>query len=186
MNKTLIAVLGLFGALVISVLLLVGIYFSFSNSEVRQRNLIVAKQRDNQSEFDNMTKKISQVAQVSQESMKMIKDIIIGNSQARGGSGSLVKLVHEAIPDLNQSSQVFRDLINIITASRDSFTMRQKEILDLKRVHDNMVDTFPSSLFVGSRGKIEVQIVTSDRAIESFRTGKDNDTQVFPSSNPEK
>jgi len=179
MNKTLIAVIGIVSIGLISILMLSGMYVSYSNTEIRQRNLLVAKQKDNQSEFDNMVKKISQVAQVSQESMKFIKDIIVGNSEARGGGGTLFKAVHEAVPNLDVASSTFRDLVNIITASRDSFTMRQKEILDLKRVHDNIIDTFPSSLFVGSRGKINVVVVTSTRADEAFKTGKDDDTNVF-------
>ena len=181
MNKNLIyavITLGLIG--IMSIILIGGLYVSYSNSEVRQRNLIVAKQKDNQSEFNNMITKISQVAQVSQEQMKYIKDIIIGNATARGGSGgTLAKFVHEAVPNLDVSSQTFRDLVNVITASRDAFTMRQKELLDLKRVHDNMIDTLPSSFFVGGRGKINVIVVTSTRAEEAYKTGKDDDISVF-------
>jgi hypothetical protein len=179
MNKLVIGIVGLVIVAVVGVVMVAGMYFSYSNTEIRQRNLIVAKQKDNQSEFDNMVKKIGQVAQVTQESMKMIKEIIVGNSTARGGGGSLFKMVTEAVPNLDVSSQTFRDLVNIITASRDSFTMRQKEILDLKRVHDNIIDVFPSSMFVGGRGKISVVIVTSTRADEAFKTGKDDNLNVF-------
>jgi hypothetical protein len=69
--------------------------------------------------------------------------------------------------------------MNIIVSQRDGFKFRQKELLDLKREHDNLIDLFPSSLFVGSRGKIDVIIVTSTRTEEAFKSGKDDDTKLF-------
>jgi len=36
-----------------------------------------------------------------------------------------------------------------------------------------------TSWFVGGRGKIDVQIVTSTRAEAAFETGKDDDTDLF-------
>ena len=49
----------------------------------------------------------------------------------------------------------------------------------MKREHDNQSTTFPGSFIVGGRPEIEVTIVTSTRAEENFRTGKDDDTTVF-------
>lgn len=151
----------------------------YSNAEKRQRNLITAKQRDNHSELDNMMKVIGQTAQVSQEQMKMLKEIIIGHAEARSGKGggSLATLVREVVP--NVDTKTFQNLQNIIVASRNSWTQRQKELLDIKRVHDNLIDEAPSSWFVGSRGKIDVQIVTSSKAEAAFEAGKDDDTDLF-------
>lgn len=173
----LLAALG--GIIAIS-LLLFGMAIGYRNTEVRQRNLILAKQKDNHNELDNMVKVIGQTAEVSSEQMKSIKDIIVGNSEARkGGSGSLATFVHEAVPNIDTSSKTFQNLQNIIVASRNSWTMRQKELLDLKRVHDNLIDVFPSSLFVGGRGKIDVQIVTSTRAEKAFESGRDDEVTLF-------
>lgn len=181
MSKTTMAVIAVVVVLAVVAVSCIMYGISISNSEVKQRNLIIAKQKDNQNEFDNVVKKIGQTAQVSQEQMKSIKEIIVGQASARTtGGGGLMKFVHETVPNLDQSTQTFRDLVNVIAASRDAFTMRQKELLDLKRAHDNMIDTFPSSLIVGSRGKIEVVVVTSTRAEEAFKSAKDDDTSVFP------
>lgn len=166
------------GVSVFVLVLVVGLTFvSFSNKEHRVRNQITAKQRDNQSELDNVQKKISQSVQVTDIQMAALKDIIVGNAQARkGGSGTLATFVTEAVPNLDTGT--FQNLQNIIAGSRDAFTMRQKELLDLKREHDNLIDTWPSSMIVGGRGKIEVTIVTSSHAKENFRTGEDNDIQL--------
>lgn len=174
MKNQLLVTGGVFALLV----LIVGLMFvSYSNQERRLRNQITAKQRDNQSELDNVQKKISQSVEVTDIQMAALKDIIIGNAQARkGGSGSLATFVTEAVPNLDTTT--FNNLQNIIVGSRDAFTMRQKELLDLKREHDNLMDTFPSSVFVGGRGKIDVVVVTSTRAAESFATGEDNDIKL--------
>ncbi len=152
------------------------------NTEQRLRNLIVAKQKDNTSEFDNMWKKISSVAQVTMEQKNALKEIFTSYAQARTGAnkgGSLANWIKEAIPNVDTST--FNNLQNIIVSSRDAWTMRQKEILDMNRVHDDIVTTIPSSFIcsIFGRGKIEVTIVTSTRTEEAFRTGKDDDTKVF-------
>lgn len=165
--------------LLLLVAVIVGMYFSYSNTEIRLRNTIMAKQKDNQSELDNLQKKINQSGQVTKAQTDALKEIIVGNSQARtsNGAGQLATLVKEAVP--NVDTKIFGQLMNIIASSRDSFTMRQKEILDLKREHDNCRLVAPSSWICGGRPEIVVVVVTSERAEESFRTGQDNNTNVF-------
>lgn len=157
-----------------------GWWVSTSNQEIRLRNAITQKQKDNESELDSVQKKISQSAQVTQAQMSALKDIIVGNSDARATQGgSLATLVREAVPTIDTSS--FKQLMNTITSSRDAFAQRQKEILALKTEHDNLRMTWPASIVVGSRASINVIVVTSARAADSFRTGQDNDISVFPS-----
>lgn len=163
----------------ITIIILIS-WMTSSNNEVRLRNAITAKQKDNTSQLDNTLKVISQNAQVTTEQKEAIKDIIIGNAQARkGGTGTLATLVQESVPNMDQTTVTYRQLMNTITAARNTWTDNQRQLLDLKREHDNLIDMFPSSIFVGSRGKIEVTIVTSTKADESFKTGKDDDTELF-------
>ena len=168
---------------------------SYSNNEISLRNQIKAKQTDNKNEYDNVVKKISQSGQVTQEQAKQIANVVVGYANARAGNptgeaaqktgsgAALINAVHEAVPSV--PTEVFVNLQNIIVGSRDAFTMRQKELLDLNRQHDNAIDLFPSSFFVGDRSKIEVQIVTSTRTQNAFDTGTDDDTNVFaPAATP--
>lgn len=186
MNKWLIGGIGLavFGGLLLVVLLIYGV--SVSNGEARLRNQLKAKQTDNNSEYDNLWKKISQSAQVTDAQKQALVDIIVGNSKARAGQGggSLATMVHEAVP--NVDTKTFENLQNIITGSRDSWTFRQKELLDLKREHDNMLSTFPSSMILGFLGRepIDVTIVTSGRTKDAFKTGADDDVDVFNKPKP--
>lgn len=154
---------------------------SYSNGEVRLRNAITAKQRDNTSEFDNMWKKISQTVQVTQKDRDSLKQIFIEYASARGGNaprgGALATWISEAVPNID--SATFTNLQNILVGSRDAWTQRQKELLDMSREHNNRLDTFPSSLFVGGRPRIEVQIITSSKTEAVFQNGNDDDTNLF-------
>jgi hypothetical protein len=171
--------------LVLLVIIVLGMYVSYNNKEVALRNQATAVQRDLHSQLDLVTKKISQTAQVTKLQMDSIKEIIIGNSQARGKSnGSLATLVHEAVPDIAPTTPAFTNLQNIIAGARDSYASKQTLLLDIKREHDNIIDKIPSGWFVGGRPKLEVQIVTSSRVEEAFRTGVDDDDSVFKSDKP--
>ncbi|MFA5130603.1 MAG: hypothetical protein WC477_06885 [Patescibacteria group bacterium] len=182
MSKTLMAVVGVVTCLGIGFLVAAVLFISCMNTEARLRNAIVAKQRDNTSEFDNMWKKISQTAQVTDAQKEALKDIFTSHAQARtgnGGGGSVMKWVQESVPNVDLSTM--KNLQNIITGSRDAWTMRQKELIDLKREHDNLIDVFPSSAVCAilGRQKIDIQVVTSGRTERSFETGKDDDVNVF-------
>jgi len=153
------------------------------NGEARLRNAITAKQKDNASEYDNMWKKISQVAQVTDAQKRALLEIFVQHAKARAGEGrddgAIFKWIKESVPNVDTST--FNNLQNIITSSRDRFTMRQKELLDFKREHDNLIDIFPSGTILAmfGRQKIEVTIVTSTRTDNAFSTGKDDDAKVF-------
>lgn len=162
------------------VLIVGGMWISYSNTEIRLRKTIEAKQIDNKNEYDAMWKKIAQTAEVTDEHKKALREIFEGYATARGGigeDGTLMKWLHEAVP--NVDLKTYENLQNIIVASRDSFVMRQKELLDLKREHDIALNTFPSSMFVGSRPPIDVVIITSTKTEKAFNTGKDDETKVF-------
>lgn len=184
-TKWIILGVGLFGLMMLFVLFMYGI--SVNNRDARLRNTITAKQKDNNSEYDNMWKKISQVAQVTEAQKEALKEILVSHAKARSGDDSknlIMKWVQESIPNVDQST--YKTLMNVITSSRDSFTMRQKELLDIKREHDNLLDTFPSGtiLAVLGRQKIDVVIVTSSRTEEAFKTGKDDDVNLFQQKGP--
>lgn len=182
MSKVLLIAGGLFAAFVVFVIVVALWGISVSNKETRMRATIMAKQKDNTSEYDNMWKKISQVAQVTDAQKEALKEIFVQYAQARNGGDSknlLFKSVKEAIPNVDTTT--FNKLMDVIVSSRDSFTMRQKEILDFKREHDIMIDTVPGGWLLSflGREKINVTIVTSSRTEKAFETGKDDDVDVF-------
>jgi hypothetical protein len=60
--------------------------------------------------------------------------------------------------------------------------MRQKELIDLNREHDNVIDLFPSNMVCSTFGrqKITITVITSSKTEKIFETGKDDDVSVFP------
>jgi hypothetical protein len=161
-----------------------GIYFlAVMRGEQKLRNTIEAKQEDNKSEFDNMWKKISQVAQVSEKHKDSLIEVFTSYASERGkgmqGGGGLAKWIHEAVPQADLKT--FDSLQNIIVGSRDGWTMRQKELRDLKREHDNYITVPPSNIVCSilGRDKIEITIITSAKTTETFRVGQDDDVDVF-------
>ena len=73
--------------------------------------------------------------------------------------------------------------MNTITAQREGFKFRQKELLDINRVRDTRLQGFPGALYAmicpGDHKKIDVVIVTSTRTENAFKTGKDDDVDLF-------
>ena len=180
-NKLLIVGLGLFIGIVVLSITLLSIGVGTYNQASRLKNTYDSKIASNRAELDNVKKKISQVAQVSNAQMKSLEEIYNGYAKSRTpeGSGRLMSWIKEAIPNVDQST--FKNLQNIITGSRDAWTMRQTELVDISREYNQMLVTFPSNVFLKMFGfeKINPKVITSDSTEKSFETGKDNETKVF-------
>lgn len=154
---------------------------TYSNSEIRLRNQISATQRNLLNELDKTMKNISSSAQITEYQMSSIKDIIIGNAQARntGAGGSLMTMLTESVPNIAPTSPVFINMMNLVTGARETFATKQTRILSMKAEHDNLRMLWPSSMFVGGRPEIIVRIVTSTKAENALATGKDDDDVLF-------
>ena len=157
------------------------------NQENTLKQQITAKQRNNQSEFDNMWKKIKQVSNVNDKYKEGFVEALTAYTQGRSSSKGSVKggntqlglnFVHEAIPNLSQEG--YKQVTNIITSSRDRFTAQQTQLLDMEREHNTLVTQMPNALFFKAMhiGEIHVTIVTSTRSEKSFATGKDDDVEL--------
>ncbi len=133
-----------------------------------------------------MWKTIAQTAQVTDAQKNALKEIFVAHAQARAveSKNLLMAWIKESIPNVDTST--FNKLMAIIVGARDRFTMRQKELIDLKREHDILLDKFPSSMILSMLGrqKIEITVVTSTRTEDAFKTGKDDDVDVFQKPKP--
>lgn len=180
MEKSSMKVVAVVAVGAVVALLAVTYVVSTVNTEVRLRNDLTAKQTDNVSEYDSLWKKIEQAAQVTQAQKRALLEIVTAHAEARGGGarGAVANWIHESVPDVDTTT--FDNLQNIITASRDRFAMRQKELLALKSRHDSMLDSFPSGniLAVFDRDRIDVTVVTSTKADEVFERGRDDDVEL--------
>ena len=181
MNMKWLVPLGALGVmLMIGVVLLFGVLGMY-NTQATLKNTYEMKVKDNQSEFDNMWKKIQQVVQIPEAQKEAFKEIFVSYAEARTSesSGKLMTWLQESVPNVNLDS--YNNVMNIVVASRDGWTMRQKELVDYARVYNQNLVTQPKGFILGffRFERIDPQIVTSTRTDEAFRTGKDEDVDLF-------
>lgn len=172
--------LGLFGVLTVLVLVVGGMFFSISNQEVGLRNQVKAQQENLKVVFDTTWKIIQQQAEVADEYKDAFAKIYPSLMSGRYGNkrgGALLSFVKESNPEFN--IKLYEKLANSIEAQRITFAGEQKKLIDLKREHDTLRQTFPAKFFVGSRPEIPIEIVTSDKTDAAFQTGKENDVKLF-------
>lgn len=174
---------GIITACVLGVLLLFAVIFgiawiSATNREVDLRNRAAAQAKENEAVFDTMIKIIAGKAEVSDEYRNAFKEIYPQIINGRYNDKNLLfKFVQEHNPTFDTS--LYKQVSISIEAERKKFLLGQAKLIDIKREHDNLRQKFPSSFFVGSRPEIAINIITSDKAEDVFRTGHDNDAAVF-------
>lgn len=160
------------------IIALVGI--SSSNKEVKLRSSITAQKEVVEAFYDKLWKVISQKAQVAEQYKGAFKEIYPQLIEGRYGNekgGTLMKWITESNPTFDVS--LYKDLMLSIEAERAGFFMEQKRLVDLNNEHRIIRNTFPSSIFVGSRPDIEIVIVSSDATKKVIETGKENDIDLF-------
>lgn len=154
-------------------------WVSASNSEVRLRNKAEAQEQVCKNNFDNMFKQIAQVAQVADQYKETFKEIYPALIEGRyKGDQTLMKWVTESNP--NFDTKLYSKLVDIIEEKRDDFQHQQDKLADIVREHKDLLGTWPSSMFVGGREPLQVTFVSSANTKEVYRTGEENDIEVFP------
>lgn len=155
-------------------------YVSANNSEIGLRNQATAQQKNLEVVFDRTWKVIQQEAQVSDQYKEAFKEIYPALMEGRYGNargGALLSMITESNP--NFDTKLYDRLASAIESQRTDFAREQKKLLDIKREHDDVRLKFPGSMFVGSRPEIVVVIVTSSKTDEAFKTGKEDDVNLF-------
>jgi hypothetical protein len=169
------------GSLVVLLGILIAVYgVSVSNTEIRLRNKISAQNQVIEAFFDKMWKIIQQQAGVAdkyQESFRGIyKDIMAGRYSGEG-KGQMMLWIKEQNPQFETT--LFDKLMVSIEGQREGFFVEQKKIVDMINIHKNLIQTFPSSIFVGSRPLIVYEVISSTRSKEVMKTRKDDNVDLF-------
>lgn len=173
-------VIGIVAVFVVGVL---GVSFvQYSNTEIRLRNQIDAQQEANKTVFDQTWKIIQQQAGVASEYKDSFREVygeIMQERYSNKRGGALFSWIHEHNPEFDSS--LFAKVMSSIEVQRTQFTAVQKRLIDLKREHDDMLEVFPSSLFLAVAGRqpVNIQIVTSTKTEETFKTGTEDDVDLF-------
>ena len=176
-----IVILSVVGVMLLTCIVFVSIAVGTYNTQAGLKNRYEMKVVDNTSEFDNLWKKLNQVAQIPDKKKDALKEIFNSYASARTSpnQGQMMSWIKEAIPNADMS--IYDNLMNIVIASRDSWTMRQKELVSIAEVYNGNLVTFPNNIFLGMFGfkKINPEVITSTKTENVFKSGKDDDTQLF-------
>jgi len=154
----------------------------YANREVALHTQITAYQKNNENVQDAVWKKIEQSAQVATKNKDALREIFEGYADARSQNNdgkAIMNWLQESVPNADLST--YKNLQNIITSSRDEFAMNQRMLIDVKREHDRLLQSFPSSIILGALGRkpVDIIVVTSAKTKDIFRKGEDNDVVVF-------
>jgi hypothetical protein len=153
---------------------------NYSNSEISIRKQVDAQQEKLHVVFDTTWKIIQQKAEVAdqyKEAFAKIYPEIMAGRYGNSRGGALMSWVTEANPNFDTS--LYKDLSNAIEGQRTNFMNEQARLIDMKREHDTLCEMFPGSIFLRKRDDIKIDIVTSAKTEDTFKTGQDNDTEVF-------
>lgn len=170
--------LGIVGVVIICWLIGVMMSASYDNREVGLREQIVAQQRANQAVFDEVWKVIQQQAGVADQYSDKFRAIYADIMNARyAGKDPLLQFITESNPSFDIS--LYQQLSSTIEAKRASFRREQEKLIDLRREHSTLLKSFPSRYFLAGRKEIDITIVTSAKTEEAFKTGQENDIDLF-------
>lgn len=184
MNKTSTTIAAILFSIVafigLSVFSLAGYGISTYNTAKNLQITYEAKADANKADFDNVIKVISQTAQVSRSQLDKLQQIYTSYADARtnDSANSIMNWVQESVPNVDTTTM--NNLQNIIVSSRNTWTERQKELVDISREYNTKLVVFPNNLILGLFGfkQIDPTIITSDLTDRAFETGKDNSTKL--------
>ena len=174
-----IGVVGL-GVLLIFAVVFGSWWIKSSNAEIRLRNKVEAQDQVIEAFFDKMWKIIKQQAGVAEKERdsfgKIYKDVVAGRYSGEG-KGQMMLWIKEHNPEFK--NELFAKLMTSIEAQREGFFVEQKKIIDMVKIHKDMIQTFPTSMAVGSRGFIKYEVISSSKSKEVMKTRKEDDVDLF-------
>lgn len=168
---------------VVGLFVIIYMWMSISYNNYANRTEVAAKSKTKacKVDYDDMWKTIKQQAGVVdkyQESFnKIYSDLIAGRYSDKDGQGQLMSWIQEHNPQFDPS--MFKQLMNTIESKRTDFATRQKELIAIQDEYNQTIVAFPGSWFLSNRKEMDVQIITSTKTEEVYKTGKEDDIEVF-------
>ena len=164
---------------IVVLIVLVGMYFTYNNKEVSLRKEINAQRGKIESVHDKMWKVIQQKAEVSEkyrETFEKIYPELISGRYAHDGNNAM-KWIQEANPDFDTS--LYKDLQQAIEIQREYFNNAQTRMLDVIKERETLLEQYPAKWFISNKEKIEYEVISSTKTKSTITTGIDDEVNVF-------
>lgn len=185
-SKTIIG-LGITALFCILFIIGISMYFSIQNKEIDLRTTTLAQNKKCEAYFDKMWKILKQKAKVSDQYKDAFKEIYPKLIEGRysQGDGTLMKWIQESNPQFDAS--MYKDLMKSIEVERTGFFNEQSMLIDLQREHEAYIKKAPNRWFLGAEIKpVEIKIVTSASTKDAYKTGEENDVELFDKKETDK
>lgn len=165
-------------------------YVNANDKEVVLREQVSAQQDVCRANFDKMFKTITQVAQVPEQFMEQSKEafteIYPALMEGRYGNergGALMSWVAESNPqfDMATAGRLYENIQRAIETNRQEFFVQQTKLREYKRAHTTFISTFWNRNVFGlyGRGEVEIVLIDSETTDNVYRTGQENDIDLF-------
>lgn len=176
-------------ALGVVIAIFVGIvlsYISAANTANSFEQRLIAAKADSENVLGQYGQKIAEMVQVTDmardDLIKTIKEAI-GGRYGEDGSRAALQMIQEQNPSVDGT--LYRDIQQEIRSGRTEFKTSQTRVLDIRQAYYTALGTVWTGFFMRMAGypksKFEdFDIVTTDRASEAFKTGKEAPIQLRP------
>lgn len=172
-SKLIIGCLGVIGVFILITVIFAALLWNQRGEAINLETKIEAQLKSNESNYDSMWKRFTEMTQVTDIQAEQFKDVYTDLISGRYEDADLLfKMVQEQNPQLN--GEVYTKLQNEISSARIEFDRNQKKLLDIiaeyNRLHRGVV-----MALITNRESInsDEYIVTSERSEKAFETGKD-------------
>lgn len=172
-SKLIIGCLGVIGVFILITVIFAALLWNQRGEAINLETKIEAQLKSNESNYDSMWKRFTEMTQVTDIQAEQFKDVYTDLISGRYEDTDLLfKMVQEQNPQLN--GEVYTKLQNEISSARIEFDRNQKKLLDIiaeyNRLHRGVV-----MALITNRESInsDEYIVTSERSEKTFETGKD-------------
>lgn len=167
----------------IAAMMLIIVFFmniSIENTEIDLRARTEAQNKKCEAYFDKMWKILKQEAGVTNQYKDAFKEIypkLIEGRYAKG-DGSLMKWIQESNPSFDIS--LYSKLMRLIEIERTGFFNEQSSLIDMQREHKVYIQKAPNRWFLDDNLKpVEIKVITSSKTDEVYRTGKEDDIDLY-------
>ncbi len=154
-------------------------YVSASDTEVKLRTNVNAKQQSCESNRDKLHQTLSNLIEVprefmdkSQEAFEEIYPELMEGRYGNARGGALMSWVTESNPqfDMQSASNLYENLQIAIEANFKEFDSKQNELISAAQEHHNHINTWWNKNVWGlsSRGEVEYTILKSSRVMEEY------------------
>jgi len=164
-------------------------FVSYANFGNRSEQTISAKYKDNENIYAQGTQAIVEIAQVPGMYRDDLQKLITADIQGRyGKDGSQATMQWLKERQLNLDASMYKQIQQTILAFRGKFENSQRELLDTCRSYKTSLGNVVGGTMMSIAGypKIDLkehcEIVTTDKARQTFETKRDTGIQLRPAN----